>query len=171
MQHDHRPITDRAGTQPVDLVFRQATADDLGAIVLLLDNDDISAARQPQGERSMAAIRDAFDEISRDPNNEMWLAVARSGAVLACLQLTLIPGLSRNGMRRAQVEAVRVDAAVRGQGIGAALMRHVIERARQRGCGLIQLTTDVRRQQAHRFYARLGFEPSHVGMKLALRGT
>jgi GNAT superfamily N-acetyltransferase len=84
------------------------------------------------------------------------------------MQLTLIPGLSRGGMRRALVEAVRVRADLRSRGIGAALMAHVEQRAKQAGCGLIQLTTDRQRLDAHRFYERLGYAASHVGMKKKL---
>ncbi len=84
------------------------------------------------------------------------------------LQLTLIPGLSRGGMKRALVEAVRVRADLRGQRIGEALMRHVEQRARDAGCGLVQLTTDRQRLAAHGFYERLGYQPSHVGMKKKL---
>jgi GNAT superfamily N-acetyltransferase len=84
------------------------------------------------------------------------------------MQLTFIPGLSRNGMRRALVEAVRVRSDQRGKRIGEQFMKRVIDRAKERGCGLVQLTTDVRRTDAQRFYVRLGFEPSHVGMKLKL---
>ncbi len=91
-----------------------------------------------------------------------------TGEVIACLQLTVIPGLSRGGMRRALVEAVRVRADLRGQRIGQALMEEAVRRARARNCGLMQLTTDKRRADAHRFYLRLGFEATHEGMKLRL---
>ena len=88
--------------------------------------------------------------------------------MVACLQLTIIPGLARLGMARGQIEAVRVAARCRSAGIGEALFRHAIERARQAGCGLVQLTTDRSRSEAHRFYERLGFVDSHRGMKLVL---
>jgi GNAT superfamily N-acetyltransferase len=113
------------------------------------------------------AVAAAFDEIGRDPNNELWLG-ERDGEVVALLQLTLIPGLSRGGMKRALVEAVRVRADLRGQRIGEALMAHVEQRAKAAGCGLIQLTTDRQRLDAHRFYERLGYVASHVGMKKKL---
>jgi GNAT superfamily N-acetyltransferase len=112
-------------------------------------------------------IAAAFDEIERDPNNE--LIVGEQGhAIVALLQLTYIPGLSRGGMRRAQIESVRVRADLRGQRIGQQLIDAAMDRARQRGCGLMQLTTDLRRAAAHRFYLRLGFEASHAGMKRSL---
>jgi len=91
--------------------------------------------------------------------------------IVATLQLTYIPGLSRGGMRRALVEAVRVRSDLRGQRIGERLMEAAMDRARQRGCALIQLTTDLRRTDAHRFYQRLGFETTHAGMKRPLELT
>jgi GNAT superfamily N-acetyltransferase len=153
---------------PVTASIRQAGRADLDGILVLLDGDAISVARQAGATRSMTTMRAAYDAIERDPNNELWIATAAGGEVIACLQLTFIPGLSRNGMRRAQVEAVRVRVDLRGQRIGERLMRHVIERAREQGCGLMQLTSDSRREDAHRFYRRLGFVASHVGMKLDL---
>jgi len=149
------------------LEFRQATIDDLTTVVTLLADDAVARTRSGWVAEVTPAIRTAFEEIAADPNNELWVA-ERDGEVVGTLQLTFIPGLSRNGMKRALVEAVRVRSDLRGQRIGERFMNAVIERARQRGCGLIQLTTDRRRTDAHRFYERLGFEPSHVGMKRLL---
>lgn len=148
-------------------LFRQAGAADLEAIVALLDDDDIARGRAGHVGGVTPRIRAAFEEISASIDHELWLAEI-AGRIVATLQLSFLPGLSRDGMRRAQVEAVRVQGDLRGQGIGAAFVRHAIEHARARGCGLVQLTTDARRADAHRFYARLGFASSHVGMKLAL---
>ena len=92
------------------------------------------------------------------------------GTVAGTLQLSFVPGLSRRGTLRAQVEGVRVAAAARGRGLGAAMVRWTVEEARRRGAALVQLTTDKRRSDAHRFYERLGFVASHEGMKLALPG-
>jgi GNAT superfamily N-acetyltransferase len=113
-------------------------------------------------------VAKAFDDIQRDANNELWVT-ERDGHPVAVLQLTFIPGLSRDGIRRAQVEAVRVRRELRGQGVGARLMRRVIDRAREQGCGPMQLTSDLRRHDAHRFYERLGFVVSHAGMKRDLQ--
>jgi GNAT superfamily N-acetyltransferase len=147
--------------------FRLATAADLPALLRLLANDAVAQARGGYTADATPAVRAAFDEIARDPNNELWLG-ERDGEVVAMLQLTLIPGLSRGGMKRALVEAVRVRADLRGRRIGEALMEHVEARARSAGCGLIQLTTDRQRLAAHRFYERLGYVASHVGMKKKL---
>jgi ribosomal protein S18 acetylase RimI-like enzyme len=101
------------------------------------------------------------------PGNELLVAV-RAGDVIGCLQLTVIPGMSRMGMTRGQLESVRVNATARGQGIGEELVRAAIERARAQGCRLIQLTTDDARPDAKRFYERLGFVASHTGLKLTI---
>ncbi len=147
--------------------FRLATAADLPALLRLLVDDAVAQARGGYTADVTPAVAAAFDEIERDPNNELWLG-ERDGEVVAMLQLTLIPGLSRGGMKRALVEAVRVRADLRGQRIGEALMAHVETRAKAAGCGLVQLTTDRQRLAAHRFYERLGYVASHLGMKKKL---
>jgi len=149
------------------VTFRLASAADLPALLRLLVDDAVAQARGGYTAEVTPAVRQAFDEIERDPNNELWLG-ERDGEGVAMLQLTLIPGLSRGGMKRALVEAVRVRADLRGRGIGEALMRHVEQRAKAAGCGLIQLTTDRQRLDAHRFYERLGYAASHLGMKKTL---
>ena len=147
--------------------FRQATAADLPAMLRMLVDDEIAQARGGYGAEVTPAVAAAFDEIVRDANNELWVGEL-GGEVVAMLQLTLIPGLSRGGMRRALVEAVRVRSDLRSRGIGEALMAHAEQRARAAGCGLIQLTTDRKRLAAHRFYERIGYAPSHIGMKKPL---
>lgn len=112
------------------------------------------------------AYERAFAEIEGDPRNELMVLVEEGGTVLGCLQLTYIPGLGKGGAERALIEAVRVRADRRGGGLGRELMRRAVERARERGCGLVQLTSDKRRTEAHRFYASLGFARSHDGFKL-----
>ncbi|PTL82134.1 GNAT family N-acetyltransferase [Vitiosangium sp. GDMCC 1.1324] len=149
------------------VTFRLATPADLPTILKLLVDDDIARTRSGYVAEVTPAVRAAFDEIAADPNNEI-IVGEREGEVIATLQLTYIPGLSRGGMRRAQVEAVRVRADLRGQRLGERLMEDAMARARARGCGLMQLTTDKRREAAHRFYARLGFQASHEGMKRTL---
>lgn len=149
------------------VAFRQATAADLPALLRLLVDDEVAQARGGYTAEVTPGVAAAFADIGRDPNNELWLG-ERGGEVVAMLQLTLIPGLSRGGMKRALVEAVRVRADLRSRGIGEALMAYVEQRARQAGCGLIQLTTDKKRLAAHRFYERLGYVASHLGMKKPL---
>ena len=148
--------------------FRAATADDLPAIIALLMDDELGKLREDLGPPLNPRYLEAFEAIAGDPNQ--LLAVAdQDGQVVGCLQLTFIPGLSHSGMWRGQIEAVRVAAALRGGGVGREMLRWAIEQSRARGCGLVQLTTDKRRTDAHRFYAGLGFTASHEGMKLSLR--
>ncbi|GMU06308.1 GNAT family N-acetyltransferase [Corallococcus caeni] len=149
------------------LTFRHAKATDLPSLLKLLADDAIAQSRTGYTEEVGPAIQTAFEEITADPNNEL-IVGEQDGQVVATLQLTYIPGLGRGGLRRALVEAVRVRSDLRGQRIGEALMVDAMERARARGCGLIQLTTDKRRHEAQRFYARLGFVASHEGMKRPL---
>ncbi|MFY0582676.1 GNAT family N-acetyltransferase [Cystobacter fuscus] len=149
------------------VTFRIATAADLPTILALLADDAIARSRTGYVTEPTPSVRAAFDEIAADPNSELVVG-ERAGEVIATLQLTYIPGLSQGGMRRALVEAVRVRSDLQGQRIGEQLMEDAMTRARARGCGMIQLTTDKRRTDAHRFYARLGFEASHEGMKRAL---
>ena len=149
------------------VTFRIAVSADLPAILALLSDDDLARSRPGFVAELTARLRAAFEEIASDPNNEL-LVGERDGEVIATLQLTYIPGLSRGGMRRALVEAVRVRADLRNQRIGERLMEAAMDRARARGCGLVQLTTDKRRHAAHRFYERLGFVASHEGMKRPL---
>ncbi len=150
----------------MDLVIHDAGASDVPAIVAMLADDMLGRDRE-------AAVVDpaylaAFAAIEADPNNRLLVAMQGS-EVVGCFQLTFIPGLSRGGAWRMQIESVRVAATQRGHGTGSAMMRWAIEQARGRGCALVQLTSDKRRGDAHSFYRRLGFEASHEGMKLALR--
>ena len=152
------------------LIFRSATRADVPAILALLDDDQIARSR-PAGaatpEAVDAACWAAFEAIDADPRNELIVA-EQDGVVAGTCQLTFTPSLSRRGAERMTIEAVRVRADLRGHGIGRALMLWSLGRARERGCGLAQLTTDKRRTEAHRFYTSLGFEASHEGFKLAL---
>jgi GNAT superfamily N-acetyltransferase len=147
--------------------FRQATHDDLPAIVAMLADDELGQTRERPGVSLADEYVAAFDAICRQEGNEIILAVD-GDEVIGCLQYTLIPGLSRLGMLRAQIESVRVSREHLGSGVGMALFRHAIERATADGCGLVQLTTDNARPDALRFYERLGFVASHAGMKLTL---
>ena len=144
--------------------IRRAVASDVPAIVAMLADDPLGARRERPGDPSYA---EAFAEIDADPRQVLAVAVA-GDEVVGTLQLTFIPGLSRLGSTRALIEAVRVRSDQRGGGLGAELVRWAIETARTRGAALVQLTTDASRKDAHRFYERLGFQATHVGMKLIL---
>jgi GNAT superfamily N-acetyltransferase len=149
------------------IAFRPATANDLQTIVALLADDPIGRARENSGPQLDTRYYEAFAEIERDPNQ--LLAVAeRAGHVVGVLQLTFVPGLTRRGMWRGQIEGVRVATGERAGGIGRAMLEWAIEECRKRGCGLVQLTSDKRRADAHQFYEALGFEATHQGYKLSL---
>lgn len=147
--------------------FRLATQRDLPAIVQMLAEDDLGSQRERFETPLPQAYYTAFEAIENDPNHEMIVAEL-DGEVIGTLQLMFLPSISYQGGTRAQVESVRVAEGLRGQGIGAEMMKWAIERARQRGCHLMQLTSHKSREDAHRFYERLGFTKSHIGMKINL---
>lgn len=134
------------------MIFRDAGRDEVPAIVGLLADDILGADRETGPDD---AYWKAFDDIAADPRNRLIVADA-GGQVAGTLQLTLIPGLSRHGLSRAQIEGVRIAAPWRGQGLGRAMIGWAIEEARRSGCGLVQLTSDKRRANAIRFYEALG---------------
>lgn len=149
------------------LTIRPARADDLPAIVRLLADDRLGAGREIVADPAPPGYAAAFAAIEADPRNELVVA-EREGRVVGTLQLTFVPGLSYVGAERAIVEAVRVEGAARGGGLGRRLMAWAVERARARGCRFVQLTSNPSRADAHRFYEGLGFVRSHVGMRLDL---
>ncbi|MGN6221242.1 MAG: GNAT family N-acetyltransferase [Microbacterium sp.] len=159
------PVT--LATRDGDVTLRAAEADDLEALMALLSDDPISAAR---GDNGLDELRPAYGRalarIQSDPSNTQ-LVVTDGDRLIGTMQLTVIPGLARAGSDRLQVETVRVASDRRSSGIGAAMMRWVEEVAAPvLGARLIQLTSDAARVDAHRFYERLGYTPSHVGFKL-----
>ena len=147
--------------------FRRATASDLPAIVALLADDELGRKREDASTPPNQRYVDAFAAIDRDPN-QLLAVVERGADIIGCLQLTFIPGLSRLGMWRGQIESVRVASTERGTGVGRTMFEWAIEQCRDRRCELVQLTSDKQRPDALRFYESLGFERSHEGMKLAL---
>jgi ribosomal protein S18 acetylase RimI-like enzyme len=146
---------------------RRARAEDLPQIVALLADDFIGQAREDADSRPNPRYLTAFEAISRDPNQ--CLAVLEDeGKLVGCLQISFIPGLSRTGLLRGQIESVRIAGERRGEGLGRRMLEWAIDQCRERGCGLVQLTTDKRRTEARRLYEQLGFMASHEGMKLTL---
>ena len=148
------------------LIFRKARAGDLAAIVGLLADDALGQHRE-DASRDMTSYHRAFEEIEADRNQFLCVA-ERGGKVVGTLQLSFIPGLSRGGAKRGQIEAVRVAGEERGKGVGRAMFDWAIATCRAEGCTLVQLTTDKTRPDAHRFYDTLGFRASHIGYKLQL---
>jgi len=156
-----------AAPLPADLRVRDATIDDLPAIVAMLADDELGRQRERNESPLPDCYHRAFAELDADTHNRL-LVAETDDRVIATLHFTLIPSLSFQGERRAQIQAVRVDRNWRGRGIGEWLFREAIDIARRTGCRLVQLTTNNVRADARRFYERLGFEASHVGMKIDL---
>ncbi|WP_392965299.1 GNAT family N-acetyltransferase [Streptomyces sp. LN245] len=148
-----------------DLEIRAADADDVPAIVAMLADDPLGSRRESPDD--LSPYLDALERLRRDPNQHLVVAV-RDGRVVGTLQLTVIPGLSHRGATRSVIEAVRIHADERGSGLGTELIEWAVAESRRQDCRLVQLTSDVSRTDAHRFYERLGFKASHVGFKLPL---
>lgn len=150
-----------------DAVLRLARKGDIGSIVRLLADDVLGREREDLSEPLPASYLDAFEAIEADPNQELIVAEA-NGIIVGTLQLTFLPHLTHRGSWRAQIEGVRVAGEQRGSGIGREMVSWAIARAHQRGCKLVQLTTDRQRPDALRFYEDLGFKATHHGLKLVL---
>lgn len=150
-----------------ELTYRFAEEADLPIVVRLLADDDIAGHREHSAAQVSPEYGKAFSEMMRSPFNRLLLAES-GGEIVGVLQLTFIPGLTRRGATRAQIEGVRVKSTVRGKGIGSALICRAIQEAKSAGCAVVQLTSDKRRARAHLFYRRLGFHQSHEGFKLEL---
>ena len=151
----------------MDITLRDARREDVPAIVAMLADDALGVTREVMTEPLPASYYAAFDALARDPNNRLLIAEI-NGEIVGTLQITFIHGLSRQGAKRALLEAVRVASLHRGKGFGEQIVREAVEMARREGCAMVQLTTDKSRKDAHRFYERLGFVASHEGMKLTL---
>lgn len=154
-------------TRP-DIRFRLAKRTDLPSIVRMLADDELGSRRERYEDPLPEEYYSAFEQIERDPNHELIVA-ERKGEVIGTLHLMFLPSISFQGGLRAQIESVRVDQRFQSQGIGSALMQWSMQRAKQRGAHMVQLTTHKTREDAHRFYERLGFKGSHLGMKLSLK--
>lgn len=150
------------------LIFRTAKRADVPAIVRLLADDDLGSQRERYELPLPNRYYEAFEQIDRDPNHELIVAET-DGEIIGTLHLMFLHSLSYQGGLRAQVESVRVARECQGKGIGSRMMRWAIERATARGAHMMQLTTHKSRGDAHRFYERLGFQKSHLGMKLGLK--
>lgn len=145
--------------------IRRARREDVDAIVRMLADDQLGSTRDSVDD--LTPYLKAFEDIDADPG-QLLVVADDAGQAVGTLQLSIIPGLARKGALRGQIEAVRVRASHRGSGLGGELVTWAVEESRRRGCALVQLTSDVQRADAHRFYERLGFVPSHIGFKLKL---
>ena len=149
-----------------EVTIRRAGRDDVGPIVAMLADDPLGSARERIEDPLPPGYFRAFDRLDRDPNIQLVVAQDGGGAVIGCLQLCILPGLSSQGASRGLIEDVRVATHCRSRGIGEQLVQWAIAEARTNGCKLVELLTHNSRVDAQRFYQRLGFQPSHLGMTL-----
>jgi ribosomal protein S18 acetylase RimI-like enzyme len=147
------------------IIIRRARRDDLEAIVAMLADDALGAARERIEDPLPAVYFRAFDVLDRDPNIQLVVA-EEQGLVVGCLQLCVLPGLSSQGASRALIEDVRVASRRRSRGVGEQLVQWAMSEARAKGCKLVEILTHQSRVDAQRFYERLGFQRSHVGMTM-----
>ena len=146
------------------VTIRRARRGDVGIIVAMLADDALGGARERIEDPLPPSYFQAFEAVDRDPNIRLVVAEDGDGAVVGCLQLCILPGLSSQGASRALIEDVRVASHRRSRGIGEQLVQWAVAEARSRGCKLVELLTHHTRVDAQRFYERLGFQRSHVGM-------
>lgn len=149
------------------VTFREATLQDLNKIVYLLSNDVLGKTREVYTEPLPESYITAFQAINSDPNNKLIVA-CYGDDVVGVQQVTFTPYLTHQGGWRAAIEGVRVESSERGRGVGSMLIGWAIQRARERGCHMVQLTTDKQRPEALHFYEKLGFKATHEGLKLHL---
>ncbi len=147
--------------------FREAKSDDLEFLVEMLADDELGKTRESPGTPIKHGYTTAFDSIQKDPNNEL-IVCELDGELVGMLQITFIPYLTYIGSWRALIEGVRISSAHRGKGVGSVLFNWAIERAKAKGCLIVELTSDKQRPDAIRFYEKIGFKASHEGMKLRL---
>lgn len=151
-----------------DVLFRLARRADVPSIVRMLADDELGSQRERVENPLSESYYAAFQQINNDPNHALIVA-EQNGEVIGTLHLMFLPSISFQGGLRAQIESVRVDKRFQNQGLGSQMMKWAVERAKQRGAHVVQLTTHKSRVDAHRFYERLGFQGSHLGMKLSLK--
>jgi GNAT superfamily N-acetyltransferase len=151
----------------MSLTYRNATPADLAFIIALIVEDSVIATGDDPADAAHADYVNALAAIDADPNQEL-IVVEENGTPVGCFQLSYLPGLMRRGQWRGQIEVVHVAESHRNRGIGAQMMRWAVERCRENNCSMVQLTSNKKRADAHRFYERLGFLKTHEGFKLYL---
>ncbi|PAD34127.1 GNAT family N-acetyltransferase [Terribacillus saccharophilus] len=149
------------------VIFREAKIQDLDRIVYMLSDDVLGSKREDYKQPLPDSYINAFKSINSDPNNELIVA-CYGREIIGVQQITFTPFITYQGGSRATIEGVRTAPSVRGKGVGSELIKWAIQRAKKRGCHIVQLTTDKNRPEALHFYEKLGFMPSHEGLKLHL---
>lgn len=150
----------------VKVTIRRARREDVGAIIAMLADDPLGGPRERIEDPLPEGYFTAFERIARDPNIQLVVAEEGEGAVVGCLQLCILPGLSSQGASRGLIEDVRVASNRRSRGIGEQLVQWSVAESRAKGCKVVELLTHHTRADAQRFYERLGFARSHVGMTM-----
>ena len=148
------------------ITIRRARRDDVGVIVAMLADDPLGSARERLEDPLPPCYLRAFEALEQASHIQLVVAEDEDGVVIGCLQLCILPGLSSQGSSRALIEDVRVATRCRSRGVGEKIVQWAVAEARAKGCALVELLTHSTRVDAQRFYARLGFQPSHVGMTL-----
>jgi ribosomal protein S18 acetylase RimI-like enzyme len=146
--------------------IRPACSNDVAAIVAMLADDALGRGRERIENPLPPSYLQAFEKLERAPNIQLVVAEGEGGAVIGCLQLCILPGLSSQGASRGLIEDVRVASHCRSRGIGEQLVQWAVAEAQSKGCKLVELLTHNTRVDAQRFYKRLGFQASHVGMTI-----
>lgn len=148
------------------MLIRQAKKEDLPSIILMLAEDTYSEI--PEDINNLKTYQKFFKIIKQDPNAEL-LVVEENSQVIGCAQVNYLTYLLYQGSKRAQIEAVRIHKNFRSQGIGASLIKHIIKLAKEKGCSMVQLTSNKQRLRAIKFYVKQGFKPTHQGMKFIIK--
>lgn len=167
MERDATRQCKRRGVDGIEIEIREATEADLPALIALFAADAIGGHGDTTDEDAQPLYKAAFAAIAASPNDRLYVAVL-DGAVVGTFQTTVVTSLTGRGSTNMIVEAVQTREDMRGRGIGAAMIGHAITEARRIGCRKVQLTSNIARTDAHRFYERLGFSRSHAGFKLTL---
>jgi ribosomal protein S18 acetylase RimI-like enzyme len=152
-------------TATTSITIRRAVREDVSFIVAMLADDKLGSARERLEDPPPPSYFNAFEALDRDPNIQLVVA-EEGGRVVGCLQLCVLPGLSSQGASRGLIEDVRVASDRRSRGIGEQLVGWAVEQSRAKGCKVVELLTHHSRVDAQRFYERLGFQKSHVGMTI-----
>lgn len=164
---DKKKWIEFSGLEMTSFIFRRAKQEDLQTILSLLADDELGKQREKFSEGITPSYQSAFDRIHSDPN-QFLMVMEEKGAVIGTCHLTLMPSLTFQGGLRMNIEAVRIASSCRGQGAGEWMIHQAIELGRQKGCKILQLTTNKQREDAKRFYEKLGFKATHEGMKMYL---
>ena len=151
----------------MDLIYRKARESDVQELVNMLADDELGATREDQSNPLNQRYKEAYQSISMDPNNELTV-VESNGDIVGMLQLTFIPYLTHTGSWRCLIEGVRIASSHRGKGLGSKFIEWAINRAKERKCSIVQLTSDKQRPDALRFYESHGFKATHEGFKLKI---